>query len=99
MPFHLDPVLTGPFFCLMLELTLDFFLFSRTGALDFLGVDFTAAHLPLHELAESTVRIGRKFLIGAFLGDFAISIDADDTVGTLDGRQTVSDADRGVVLG
>ena len=95
---YLDPVLTGLLSCLVLKLTLDFFLFSRPRSLGLLCVDFATAHLPLHELAESTIRVGRQLLEGTFLGNLTISIDTNDAVRTLDGRQTVSNADGGVVL-
>lgn len=96
---HLDPVPAGLFFCLVIKLTLNFLFFSRPRAPDLLRVNFTSAHLPLHELAEGAVRVGGQLLVCAFFGNLAVSINANDAVRTLDGRQTVSNADRGVVLG
>jgi hypothetical protein len=96
---RLDPVLAGLLFRLVLKLTLDLFLFSRPWALDLSCVNLASAHLPLHKLAESAVRVGGQLLICAFLGNLAIGVDANNAIRALDGRQTVRNADRGVVVG
>jgi hypothetical protein len=45
----------------------------------------TAANLPLHELIESAVWVGRELLVSAFLCELAVCTDAQDAVGSLDG--------------
>lgn len=56
-----------------------------------------AAHLPFHELGESTIGTRAKLLIAALLGHSAIVAKNDDCIGALNCGKTVGNADCGVV--
>jgi hypothetical protein len=92
-----DSVAARFFSCLVLKLALDLFLLSHPG-LDILRVHLASAHLPLHELVECAIGIVGQLFVSAFLSDLALSIDADDTVGTFDGRKTMRNANRRIVV-
>lgn len=71
---------------------------------EFFGLDsskrrnrLTTAHLPLHELGESTVGTRTELLIASLLGNSPIIAKNDDAVGALDSGETVGNADGGVV--
>jgi hypothetical protein len=58
---------------------------------------FTAGHLPLHQLCESTVLVSGELGVRADLGDAAVAADADDDVAALDCAEAMGDGNGGVV--
>lgn len=55
------------------------------------------AHLPLHQLRESTIWVGAKLLVAALFGHSSVRAKDDNCIRALDGGESVGDTDCCVV--
>lgn len=84
--------------CGLLQFLLNLLNLCGPGVVNLWCFRFSSRQLPLHELAEGTVRIRRKFLVRALLSNLSVGADTDDAIRSLDSRKTMRDADSSVLL-
>lgn len=85
-------------FKVMLRFLVELVEFLWLHSMGFGRVDsLAAAHLPFHELGESSIWTRAELFVAALFSDRAVVAEDDDCIGTLDGGEAMSNADSCVI--